>query len=775
MNNTRLLLLVAAAALAAQAARAELVCRRWSAGDARCPHPNTIQVKQVGDAQVMSIDLSALPKDAKVVRATLRNRSVIQPREPIRLYVVTGRDAKGNPAHSGKHLELEKPWFCTFDLTEAVRAAHQPPASAGGYSASDKAVSVLLASAGSFNPKAAYLDVVYDGPAGEVPDPVTDLSAMHHDGQTFLTWKELPRFRPAADKALWVAKYERKNATLADGPGKGFMDRPRLPAIYVRDLRELQMLDIVNPPSGTQDDVKHRRRPGWPDIAYRVYRHDKPITAETIGQADLCGETDPLNAYDQGMVIISSQGEYYDKREVPTSVIPTYCVADRQYIPLGSAYYVYTPQGDGKAYYAVTVMADGVENLSKVSPANSLDKPVAETKAPLRPVLQYVDEFEYRGRYYNAWKYYTWQAPPVSNLPVQDPALVEIDVPKKFTEPGGLLIGGIGAIPGDDWVALQVRTRSGDLGYNAGIGTFLSMAEAKVDYFSETYLLYTIRWALDQFKIDRNRVLMISSTHFAMRHPELVKILRAGPIGAEFEINFDEKFNPISTSLAGRFGPADAAMTVDGHKAWDTVNLRWFLKQDPARDVPFFYAYHGGKESGHAIEYGWQDDPMGWAALRDARQPYTAGWGGGHPCGELDSLLYSWPWDKPVPAFSNCSLDGNPGNGDPSDGDPAGTINGYLLWDPATSVDKADAWEMAVRLAASAPKAECTVDITPRHCTAFKPKAGQEFTWTNSPLAKEGVDAKPLSGTVTADQWGLVTLKQIAVTKAGNRIVIRPR
>ena len=757
MNGKLIWALAAVVGLSVSSAAGEMVCRRWSAGSMRCPHPNTITVKQVGDRQVMTIDLSALPAGAKVVRATLRNRYVSQPREPIRLYVVTGRDGQGKPTHSGKHLRLAKPWFRTFDLTEAVRAA----------AGASKRVSVLLAHAGSFNPKAAYLDVVYDAPAGKVPDPVTDLSAVHHDGQTFLTWKELPRFRPAADKALWVDKYERKKATLAKGPGKGFMGRPRLPAIYVRDLRALQMLDIINPPSGTQTDVKYRRRSGWPDIRYRVWRSGKPITARTIGEAELCGEVGPLNAYDTSMVIISSRGEYYDKREVGTSVIPTYCVADGQYIPLGSAYYVHTPQSGGKAYYAVTVMADGVEDLSKISSANSLSKPVAESKAPLRPVLQYIDEFTYRGRQYNAWKYYTWQAPPVSNLPVQRPAIVEIDVPKKFTEPGGLLIGSIGAMPGDDWIALQVRTRGGGLGYNAGIGTFLSMAEAKVDYFSETYLLYMVRWALDQFKIDRNRVLMIASTHFAMRHPELVKLLRAGPIGSEFEINFDEKFNPVSLSLAGRFGPADAAMTVDGHKAWDTVNLRWFLKQDPARDVPFFYAYHGGKESGHAIEYGWQDDPMGWAALRDARQPYTAGWGGGHPSRQLDRLLYSWPWDKPVPAFSNCSLDGHPGNGDPSDGDPSGTINGYLLWEPASSVDKAGAWEMTVRLAGDAPAGECTVDLTPRHCKAFKPKAAQAFVWSNT------ADGKKIDGgKVLADKWGLVTLKQIKVSKAGNRIVI---
>jgi hypothetical protein len=263
--------------------------------------------------------------------------------------------------------------------------------------------------------------------------------------------------------------------------------------------------------------------------------------------------------------------------------------------------------------------------------------------------------------------------------------------------------------------------------------------------------------------------MMVAATHFAYRHPELIKFLRAGGVGAEFEIDFDQKWNPQCGSLYGRFGPPDAAMTVDGHKAWDIVGVQWYLKQNPARDIPFHFAYHGGKEGGHAIEYGWQDDPKGWAALRDARQPYFAGWGGGRCSRELYRHLFTWPWDKSVPAFSNCSLDGNPGNGDPADGDPRGTINAYLVWRYDDIVDKPDRWEMTVYLAKSAPKDTCTVDLTPRHRRKFNPKAGQTFTWTNTDLATKKVVG---SGTVKADKWGLVTLKQITVGKGRNRVVI---
>jgi hypothetical protein len=124
---------------------------------------------------------------------------------------------------------------------------------------------------------------------------------------------------------------------------------------------------------------------------------------------------------------------------------------------------------------------------------------------------------------------------------------------------------------------------------------------------------------------------------------------------------------------------------------------------------------------------------------------------------------------KTIPAFSNCSLDNNPGTGDPDAGEPFGQINAWLLWNPDDSADKPGRWEMTVYLVGSCPDKDCTVDITPRHCAQFKPKPGDKFKWSNTPT---GADKPIASGTITADKWGLVTLKQTVVSKDKNRIVI---
>jgi hypothetical protein len=63
----------------------------------------------------------------------------------------------------------------------------------------------------------------------------------------------------------------------------------------------------------------------------------------------------------------------------------------------------------------------------------------------------------------------------------------------------------------------------------------------------------------------------------------------------------------------------------------------------------------------------------------------------------------------------------------------------------------------------------CTVDITPRRCQQFKPKAGEVLKWTNT-LA-EGGDAVQ-SGQATADRWSLITLPNVTATEGKNRITI---
>jgi len=175
---------------------------------------------------------------------------------------------------------------------------------------------------------------------------------------------------------------------------------------------------------------------------------------------------------------------------------------------------------------------------------------------------------------------------------------------------------------------------------------------------------------------------------------------------------------------------------------------------------------------------GWPPLPRFWRAMIESRHPFVVHW-------RIRDGRPTIRRNQSVPAFGNCTLDDNPGNGDLNNGAVFDAqINGYLSWDSETIVDRPDRWEMTVILHKSAPLGECRVDLTPRKCQQFKPQQGRTFQWTctAAAAAKEGKPAdtaapapagKPLgSGTVEADQWGLVTIRRMRMIKGAQRVVI---
>jgi len=411
-----LLLALLVCAILVPLAQGQVVRQRWGPAKMQCTYPGTMQASRKGKTPTLVFDLSALPKRTTIVKATLCNARVGQPRNPIAIYPIQKLGENGGPVAGPKRLVLEPPKYRTFDATAAVKAWVDNPAGNLGLS---------LAQAEGFNPGSAYLDICYQGKPKDVPPQVSGLRAIHHDGQTFLTWKEMDVFQPRPDKSFWVTQFkDREGPEIASEPGKGFMGLPRINCIRQSELRRLQMYDIIPPPKGTQVDVKYRRQKGWPEVSYRVYRSKQPITARNIKNAKLVGEANSLSGYDLSMVGIGCHGEYYDKHELPETAIPTYCIEDGKAIPLGHAFYVYTPQDDGAFFYSVTVVKNGTENMTDVSGANSLSAAVKERKGPFKPVLQYVTEERKTQRY----KYYCWPAPPAANLPFQRAFRVRLSV-----------------------------------------------------------------------------------------------------------------------------------------------------------------------------------------------------------------------------------------------------------------------------------------------------------------------------------------------------------
>ncbi len=749
----RVVILLVAVLTFATSVRAELVSQRWAGGGVPATHGKTISVVKDADGVRLVIDLSAVPSGATVVHASLFCFTIgdVQPTELARI-VPPG----------GEPLELEAPWFRSFDTTDAVHAA--------------KGELVLdVERFDNWDPSKTYLDIRYEGTAGKVPEQVTGVRVAHHDGQTFVMWTELPAFRPAKDKILWVARFAsgQKDEQVADCPGVGHMGKPNLPAITNKTLRDLQGLDSKN--AGRGVDVFRVRE--VPPVMYRIYRHSRPITAANLKDAELLGEKEPLSAYDGDMRRTYYRGEFLNQREIPESLIGTWCYDDYKPVMPGEGLFVHTPAESGKRYYAVTSVLAGTENASQIGSANSLAAPIDEARGTPRPVLQRIQLNNFRPETPEYW-HILWPAPPRANLPGR-PYHIVVTAPPKFTEGDPMDIVGFQRgfnmvnhnvkIPPDDALKLFVESQIGyfdSLCFSNGRGTLKSFRESRVGFFPEQYLLTMIRWCQDKWKPQRSG-LYGTFMHFGVRHPEIFGYLSFG----QYTAAYNYQWTRGSASLPRYLGPRELAVTAGGESGWEMFNLGYYLKKHPERDIPYMFLISGtGKTGGHTAEFGWQDDPRGWAALRDARQPFVAYWAGFRRDGEqYQAIQNGITWGKSLPAFANCSLDNNPGSGDPNDGDPYGQINGWLLWDSVDVVDEPIRWEMTVYVTGDCMENNCTVDVTPRHLKQFKPTAGQTFKWTNTTLA----DGKTIgSGTVKTDKWGLITLDQVTVTKGRNRLKI---
>ncbi|KPK84763.1 MAG: hypothetical protein AMJ81_04830 [Phycisphaerae bacterium SM23_33] len=756
----------AVCSFAATGARAEPVSETWG-GKGKYTHPGTLEVVSTGAVPRVVFDLSALPAKAKVHHASLFCPGG-QPRQPIQILAVDKVGPDGKCSYAGQPLELEAPLYRSFNATEAVRRWAAAPARNAGLAA--------VSFPGSLT--GCWLAIRYDGKAQDLPPQVEGLRAIHHDGQTFLVWKELPAFRPPAKEILWMTRMSGRATEVADAPGESVKGYPRAAAVRLKTLRDLQGLAVRDKPIGqwARAMPPFVRLREVPTVSYRVYRHSQRITAANLQEAELLGEVDALCAYQDGFINIDSHGEYYAPREHGDSILPTWSVAEGKPVLPGEAYYVHTPKAGGNFYYAVTAVQDGTENAARITDANSTAEAVAEAPAGPQPVLQFVTVN--KTRYGNAsatehWYAY-WLAPPFANLPDNRPRRVVMAIPDPYQPPGPMFVGTHAGM-GPGWKVDNIQSAylhieqdisyGGDLCYHEGRATLRSFEQSRVDYFSDRYVTRMIEWALGRWKVDRSRITSHVGSHYGIRHPELFPILWFGP----YEVDYDQKWNPAYGSLFGRLGPPELSRTVDGHRAWDVFNIAWYLAQDPGKDIPFWVHDVGGKESGHAVEYGWQDDARGLAALREARQPHVAHWGGGVISREIRDGLQNMSWTGSVPALSNCSLDASPGNGDPADGDPWGQINGFLFWDSQTVLDEKDRWAMTVYLTRDCFGDSCSVDLTPRHCRQLKPKPGQKFKWTNTSLETGEVVQ---SGDAAADKWGLVTLRQVIVTKGRNRFVI---
>jgi pimeloyl-ACP methyl ester carboxylesterase len=681
--------------------------------------------RAVTGEETIKVDLSVLPPGTPIHRAILRPGRVDgeanrQRDVPIQ---ITAKDRE-------EPLRLLAPRFTAFDVTEEVRAA---------LSAGSRTVSFSVRHFPGYQAPFNRLDVTCGAKAKNPIPRVTALAAIHRDGQTILTWME-----PAL---------------------QGSPER-----MSVQDLTELRASLARNPKQTT----------------YRIYRSAEPFSAATIGNAELIDEIGPLSGWDPDYYGISPNIQWN---------VPRFVVRDgANPVPPGTAVYAHNPRAEGKAYYAVGLAIDGEEDLSVFDRGNALQQPVEEQVGPGAPVLQRIEhpeEFNYV-RNPTLRFYVRWECPPNASMPSR-PIDYLVALPPKTVEPtpvglhlhcwGANLEGGYGwwydAAQGAILISTNEIPYDWWTGYHEFLGTWKCWRDGVVRDYSQTRLISFLDWAATQWKIDRSRVFTAGNSMGGSGSPSLA--LRR-PDRVAWCVSWVGVHRPADTpqftsSYERVYGDTAWKLLFQDRKtaAFDYFDDAAYVRREPGRDTPLI-VFSNGKND-HDI--GWPQAREFWKALQETRRPHVFRWGlGGHgqrallpgPDPVERELGIDVRLDQTLPAFSGCSLDSDPGDGDPRNGSPEGQSNLFLYWETAGDkvVDEVGRWAMTLRLSLKAPNSECTVDVTPRRCFQFRTPAGTKASWRN--LSDKGAEIQ--AGIVTADPSGLVTIPGVTVTASGNRLIV---
>ena len=270
----------------------------------------------------------------------------------------------------------------------------------------------------------------------------------------------------------------------------------------------------------------------------------------------------------------------------------------------------------------------------------------------------------------------------------------------------------------------------------------------------------------EEFRIDQERVSLYGQfAWWALRHGELFAVVMSNGHGnmavSKQGQNHGWKWGPYPRGSENWLG-------VD---QWEYMNMAKWIRENPTAELPFWICHPAyGAYPSHTIgDFGFAPWPEMLHAMASTKRAFAANWSSNGPgtVRPIYDLVTRIRLHQSLPAFTNCSLDHSPGDGDHADAQRGGGINIHQRWVPETLVDERDRWEITVFIQPDCPRDSLTTDLTPRRCQQFRAKADERFAWQHL----DG-DRVLQAGEVTADRWGLVTLPQVRIGKTESRVFI---
>ncbi|MEO5675761.1 MAG: T9SS type A sorting domain-containing protein [Chitinophagales bacterium] len=500
------------------------------------------------------------------------------------------------------------------------------------------------------------------------------------------------------------------------------------------------------------------------NTTYKLYRSSNPITkGSQLSACEYMGYTNQNSAVNTNLTAHDGTNSYWI---IITGGNPLFST---------QGLFVTTTVANGSYYYALTTFLN-IEDTAIIAGTNSLVSPVAESKSTPQPVLQatrtedgktyeiYGDFISSRVklngplRFKAGWLGYDFS---IYRNNATTPQALHL----QFHAGGADFLTNITKVKGNE-INMGVEDlfpddeNSGWLGSNEAYDPFKKSANNTLPVTGTNYfytvdrIIHELNWVFANLPADSNRVCVDGTSFgsygaffFTLLHPE--KIAAVDITSGIFNFGFQNDYIAACTMNTGQKNRADGDKLfgtvssnlpeASGAFTYDLLNGGKMIHDYNSRSYPVIFSQNGKNDTmlGWTEKTIWYDsvnnNRLGGMYFFDARDHAGDGktWNT-----ESQFDMYRYRKNLSFPAFSNCSIDNNPGNGNASSGDQVGCINGYLDWNSSITDESAN-WIVKIYMKdlkqinngyAYAP-ATCVADITPRRLQQFNPPDGSQIQW----------------------------------------------
>ena len=286
-------------------------------------------------------------------------------------------------------------------------------------------------------------------------------------------------------------------------------------------------------------------------------------------------------------------------------------------------------------------------------------------------------------------------------------------------------------------------------------------------------VMWTIDWVSKHFNIDTSRIYVTGTSTGAIGSKNLAFLFPKKFAAARLYV---PRYNFNNTNELTLKSDLVNPFTGDTLTAYEAYSLEYMAHQDCQEFVPEIIAINGRND----VTTGWEEKPevydtmnvnrLGGIFFWDMREHTGNGYDWRAFCGPD---IFQFRNNKSFPAFSNCSLSGNYGNGNPADGDSVGSMNARVGWVDEIE-DEMSNYKVVLKtidltadnLSGFFPLADSALSgITLRRVQHFHPGIDDLIHWSNRNTAGEIIQSGEF-----VYHGGLITVEGIKIFKTTNTL-----